>query len=170
MSTAAPIYSLMNDARARAESAAWAQFSSPRDRSEFCASWLAILCAQLEDVFGAVVLLSAEGGGFAPAAVWPDASRNMQYLGPVAERTLRERRGVVAGPQSDQLPVGDEPAYVGYPIDVGGQLHGAIVLHLPPGNEAALQRATRLVHWASAWLIDQFRTQLWPPSNAKICA
>lgn len=162
MSSAAPIYSLMNEARARAESAAWAQFSSPRDRAEFCASWLTILCAQLEQVFGAVVLLNAEeGSGYTPAAVWPDASRNMQYLAPVAERTLKERRGVVAGPQqADKLPASDEPAYVGYPIEVGGQLHGAIVLHLPPGNEAALQRATRLLHWASAWLIDQFRTQL----------
>ena len=99
-------------------------------------------------------------GGYGAAAVWPDARRDMQYLGPVAQRTLKERRGLVGGPNDpagEAAPARDEPAHVGYPIEVGGRLHGAVVLDLPRGGERDLQRAMRLLHWASAWLVDQFR-------------
>ena len=96
MSSAAPIFLATAEAHACAESAAWAQFSAARDSSEFHASWLGILCAQLQHVDGAMlVLASAEGDGYGAAAVWPDATRDMRYLAPVAERTLKERRGLV---------------------------------------------------------------------------
>ncbi len=160
MVSTAPVYSLANEARARAESAAWAQFSSPRDHAEFCASWLAIVCTQIERVNGALLVLGPdEKGGYAAAAVWPDASRNMQYLGSAAERTLHERRGIVVDADGAPVTRHDAPARVGYPIEVAGSLHGAVVLDLLPSPERDLQRALRLLHWASAWLVDQFRQQ-----------
>lgn len=160
MVSTAPIYSLANEARARAESAAWDQFSSPKDSAEFFASWLAILCAQIGRVNGALLVLGPDqGGGYGAAAVWPDPSRNMQYLGSAAERALKERRGIVIGADGAPITRYDLHAHVGYPIEVTGSLHGAVVLDLLPCPEHDLQRALRLLHWASAWLVDQFRQQ-----------
>jgi hypothetical protein len=159
VSSPAPVFSLQGESRSRAESAAWAQFSSARDQAEFCQAWLAILCAQLARVGGALLVLGSEAeGGFSAAAVWPDVSRDMQYLGPVAERALKERRGLVAS-ASGGTPAAGERAFVGYPVEVAGSLHGAVVLDLPGGPDADLQRALRLLHWASAWLVDRIRQQ-----------
>jgi len=159
MAGPAPIYSLATDDHARAEAAAWARFSSARDAAEFCASWLAILCAQVGRVNGALLLLGPErDGAFRAAASWPDATRNMQYLAPAAEKALNERRGVLM-PRDAAAPPAREPgALVGYPIEVSGTLRGAVALDLS-GGEHALQQALRLVYWASAWLVDQFRQQ-----------
>src|SRR5256886_3552043 len=151
MAGPAPIYSLATDDHARAEATAWARFSSARDATEFCASWLAILCAQVGRANGALLLLGPErDGAFRAAATWPDATRNMQYLAPAAEKALNERRGVLVPREAG--------AYVGYPIEVSGTLRGAVALDLV-GGEHALQQALRQVYWASAWLVDQFRQQ-----------
>ena len=154
---AAPIYSLTEEI-AHAESTAWARFSAAKDTPEFCGSWLAILCLQIGRVGGALLLLGPDAeGAYVPAAVWPQASRDLQYLSVAAERTLNERRGIVVAANGDDAPARDQRAFVGYPIEVSGALHGAVVLDIAPGPELALQRALRLLHWASAWLVDQFR-------------
>lgn len=160
MASAASVYSLVQEDRTRAESAAWAQFASPGSANEFNTSWLGILCAQVEHVRGALLLLRADGdGGFVAAAVWPDASRSMHYLAPTAEKTLRERVGVVVASDGTAVAGPGQPAHVGHPIEVGGVLYGAVVLHLASASEAELQRALRLVHWGTAWLVDHFRQQ-----------
>ena len=158
MGNTASIVSISSLDRTRAETAAWSRFSAPRDGTEFCSGWLAILCTQIDGVTGAMVLLgSAADGDFAPAAMWPDSSHDLQYLAPAAERTLNERRGLViaAGGASRVTP--DQAALVGYPIEVAGELHGAVVLDIAPSPDRDLQRALRLLHWASAWLVDRFR-------------
>jgi len=161
MASTAPIYSLAGEARTRAESAAWARFSAAKDAQEFCASWLAILCSQVERASAALLLLGPDHqGAYAAAAVWPDSARSMQYLAPVGEKVLKQRRGLVVAPDGASAPTRDQPAYVGYPIEVSGTLYGAVVLDLLPGPEPELQRALRLVHWASAWLVDQFRQRV----------
>lgn len=157
MAGTAPIYSLTDD-HGRAEAAAWARFSSARNAAEFCASWLAIVCSQIDRVGGALLLLGPDPqGAYTAAAVWPDPARDMKYLSPAAERALKDRRGIVLGPDGASAPTRDQSTFVGYPIEVSGVLHGAVVLDLAPGPEQALQRALRLLHWASAWLVDQFR-------------
>lgn len=157
MSTA-PIYAIADTDRSRAESAAWAGFSSPRDNGEFYRSWLAILCTQIDHVNGALLILGTEQeGAYATAAVWPDASRDMQYLGMAAERALKERRGIVLAADGVSAPAHDQPAHVGYPIEVSGRLYGAVVLDIASSPDLALQRALRLTHWASAWMVDQYR-------------
>ena len=149
MAGPAPIYSLATDGRA--EAAAWARFSSARDAAEFCASWLAILCAQVGRANSALLLVGPESdGAYRPAAAWPDATRNLQHLVPAAEKALNERRGVLVPREAGAL--------VGYPIEVSGTLRAAVALDLS-GGEQALQQALRLVYWASAWLVDQFRQQ-----------
>lgn len=157
MAGPAPIYSLSDDVT-RAESAAWAGFAAAHDRTEFYGNWLAILCLQIERVGAGVLLLGPDkAGAYVPVAVWPHAGRDIQYLASTAERTLKDRRGVVVSADGAPAPSPDQRAYVGYPIEVGGVLHGTVVLDLSPGPEQALQRGLRLMHWASAWLVDQFR-------------
>lgn len=155
----APIYSFADGAHARAESAAWARFAAPAGSTDSCAGWLAILCDQVERVDAAVLLFgSGEENTYAPAAVWPDASKNVLHLGPAAQAALKERRGVVmAAPDGGAGPA---LTLVGYPVEVDGQLRGAVVLALLPRPATDVQHALRLVHWGSAWLIDQFRQQL----------
>jgi RND family efflux transporter MFP subunit len=176
MAGTAPIYSYADEDRKRAESA-WASFATPKDSREFCVSWLAILCEQINHVSGALLVLGPDPeGGYSAAAVWPDDSRDMQYLGPAAEKALKERRGIVEQVFRERRKVveqvlherraisrapgqGMQSAHVGYPIEVEGVLRGAVILDLAPSPEQELQRALRLVHWASAWLVDQFRKQ-----------
>jgi hypothetical protein len=161
MTTASPIYSFADDAT-RAESIAWARFSAAKDSTEFCASWLAILCIQVERAGGGLLLLGPDkDGAYRPAAVWPHPGLDMQYLSPAAERALTERRGIV-------LPTEERGAFIGYPIEVSGTLHGVVVLDVGPGPEVALQRALRLLHWASAWLIDQFRKGVLEERDARL--
>jgi len=168
MIATAPIYSLTQEAT-HAEAAAWAGFSAAKDTTEFCRSWLAILCMQIEHVAGALLLLGPDAqGAYVPAAVWPHLARDMQYLSAAAERTLNERRGIVVAPDGTSAPTRDQRAYVGYPIEVSGVLHGAVVLDVAPGPELALQRALRLLHWASAWLVDQFRRRALEERDARL--
>lgn len=158
MAIPASIYSIAGEDRVRAESIAWARFSSARDRAEFHSSWLAVLCSQIERVGGALLILGPDAdGAYTPAAVWPDATRNLQYLTPAAERVLAERRGIVVGPDGTAAPTRDQVAHVGYPILIADVLYGVVVLDLAPGPEAGLQRALRLIHWASVWLVDEYR-------------
>lgn len=156
----APIYDIAGADSSRAESVAWAEFSAPRDAEQFYSSWLSILCAQIHHVNGALLLLGSEDDGtYAAAAVWPDATHNLQSLGPTAERALKERRGIVVAPDGISPPVRDQAAHVGYPIEVLGRLHGAVVLDVAPSQDRELQWALRLVHWASAWMVDQIQQQ-----------
>ena len=158
MATVASVVALATEDPVRAETSAWARFSTARDETEFCSAWLAIVCSQIERVNAGLLLLRPEtDGSFAPTAMWPDASRDLKHLGGAAERALGERRGVVTGPDNASLPDRDQPAHIGYPIEVSGELKGVVVLELAPGPEAALQRALRLLHWGSVWLVDRFR-------------
>src|SRR6188472_3905267 len=109
----APIYSVADDAT-RAESVAWAKFSAAKDSAEFCASWLAILCMQIERVGGGLLLLGPDAkGAYTPAAVWPHPGIDMQHLSPAAERALTERRGIVISSQGGSTPSFDQRAFVG---------------------------------------------------------
>ncbi len=94
--------------------------------AEFCVGWLSIQCLQIERVTGGLLLLGPDqDGAFTPAAVWPDASRDLRHLSSAAERTLSERRGIIVAADGTSLPTRDKPAHIGYPIEVSGVLHGA---------------------------------------------
>ena len=169
MASTASIFAVATEEAARAESLAWSRFSAARGQPEFCVSWLSVLCLQIERVTGGLLLLGPDAeGAFTPAAIWPDASRDLRHLGTAAERTLTERRGVVAGADGTSHPVREQPAQIGYPIEVAGVLHGAVVLELASGSDLALQRATRMLHWGSAWLVDRFRQQTQADQDARV--
>lgn len=162
MQNTASIHALYQEDRSRAESAAWAQFSAPASAGEFSASWLSILCAQIEPAKGALLLLRSndEGdGSYVAAAVWPDPGRPMHYLAPAAEKTLRDKTGVVVSADGASPPTRDQAVHIGYPIEVEGVLYGAVVVHVSGGTAPELQKTLRLMHWGTAWLVDHFRQQ-----------
>ncbi len=161
MQNTAPVYSLADEQRARAESAAWARFAAPADATELYAAWLALAAQQLERARAALLLTrEGEAVAFSVAAAWPDPRRDLQYLGPVAQQVLERGEGLVLGPDGQPDPASDGVAHVGYPLIVAGQMHGAVVFDIGPGPLADLQHALRRIHWGSAWLIDHFRATM----------
>src|SRR5262245_22729608 len=141
------------------DSVYWAEFGAAQSQEQFLSSWLAILCTQIDGVTGALLLVvSEQANTFTPGAVWPDPRRDMAYLGSVAQQALSERRGVVTPHLPQSGTIGG--AYVAYPVEVSGELKGAVVLDTTPRPQHELQHALRLVHWAIAWLVDLFRQQL----------
>jgi RND family efflux transporter MFP subunit len=169
MEQSARVYSLASELRTRAESAAWTSFSAPADASEMHAAWLALLAGRIDRACTAL-LLTREAGktAFGVAAAWPDPQRDLQYLGAVARRVLERREGVVAAAGGEQPARADEAAHVGYPIELGGELHAAVVFDIGPGPLVDLQSALRQIHWASAWLIDHVRQRLLAESQAAL--
>ena len=171
MHSAAPVYSIADEQRARAESAAWARFAgtaTSASDAEFQLSWLTLLAVQVGRARAALLLLGEEESGpFAVAAVWPDPQRDLQYLGPVAQQVLSERQGVVAGPAPGD-PTAVAPAYVGYPLEVSGRLHGAVVFDIGAVPQAELQAALRQIHWGSAWLVDHLRQRTLAATKAEL--
>jgi multidrug resistance efflux pump len=160
MQGSAPVYSLADEAHARAEAAAWSRFTTPADADEFCASWLALLCARIERCRAALLLVGEEEHGpYRVGAVWPDRRRDLQHLGPAGQRALTERAGVVIAAAAG-APASDALSQVAYPVEVSGRLWGAVVIELGPSAEAELQRALRSIHWGIAWLVDHFRQRL----------
>ncbi|HET9823427.1 MAG TPA: HlyD family efflux transporter periplasmic adaptor subunit [Burkholderiaceae bacterium] len=165
MPVSAPIYSLAEEHRSHAEAAAWSRFVAAASDEEFCASWLNLLAARVARARAALLLVADDKGqAFGVTAAWPDPRRDLQYLGPVAQRALTERCGVVTAPGGGE-PGSDGAAHVGYPVEVGGQLCAAVVFDIGAdaavaAGQADLQAALRQIHWASAWLIDHFRQRL----------
>lgn len=156
----ASVHALADDQRQRADAAAWGRFTVADSADELFATWLALVATRVERTRGAL-LLTRDGaaGSYAVAAGWPDARRDMRYLGAVAQRVLESREGVVAAADGEGPATAEAAAHVGYPIEVAGELHGAVVLDIGPGPLSALQEALRQLHWASAWLVDHFRQQ-----------
>jgi multidrug resistance efflux pump len=153
----APVYSLFEEQRSRAEAAAWSHFVAAADGAEFFAAWLALLAARVEHTRAALLLTGEdEGGPFGVGAAWPDRQRDLRYLGSVAERSLGERSAIVVAPDGTEAAA-DGAAHIAYPVEVGARLVGAVVLDVGAGTD--LQGALRQIHWASAWLVDHFRQQ-----------
>jgi biotin carboxyl carrier protein len=155
--SAAPVYSLADEQRTRSEAAVWARFvAADDDRDAFCSSWLALLAARIERARAALLLVADEdGASLRVGAAWPDVQRDLQYLGPAAQRALVERSGVVIAPGGG-APQADGAAHVAYPVVIDGHIVAAVVLDVGGGPGGSLQSVLRQVHWASAWLLDHF--------------
>ena len=75
---------------------------------------------------------------------------------------------MVTAPGGEQPPAADGLAHVGYPIEVAGELCGAVVFDLGPGPLADLQTALRDIHWGAAWLMDHFGQRALASRDAEI--
>jgi RND family efflux transporter MFP subunit len=135
----------------------WRQFVEAATPKAFCQSWLPLQCRMLEGVRCAMVLMGpADRGPFTPVAVWPDAKMNMSHLAGAAERSLKERRGLLLENGSDPDSASGEPSperfQIAYPIEIEGRIHGAVVMGVDESDKNAVQRIMRKLHWGAAWL------------------
>lgn len=129
----------------------WRALASPRSDTEFCQAWLALLCRQLPGVkAGAVLYQSAEANTFVPVAVWPEVTRDLSFLGKVAERAISEARGVVHRPDNSA----ESLVHIAYPIDVSQRVIGSVVLEVVSRTDAEHRALLRQLHWSIAWLRD----------------
>ncbi len=144
----------------------WRVFANPHSKEEFCQAWLAVLCRQLGGVHAGLVLLgSAESNSYLPAALWPDVQRDLSYLAATAERALTERRGVTHRPVVSAAS--STGVQISYPIEISGELKGAVVLDVTPRGEAELRALLRQLHWGMAWLYDLFQRDSSTQEQAK---
>src|SRR5262245_4950807 len=95
---------------------AWRQFGAARTPEEFCRHWLAVQCHAIAEVHEALVVLQKPGGEtFVPLAFWPEARPARSSLAEVAERALREGRGLVqpreSAPGAPPASLPDQPDY-----------------------------------------------------------
>lgn len=133
----------------------WTQFTGSENLSGFASAWLALLCSSIDGASAALLLMGKpDQGPYAPVAVWPDPSRNLQHLVPAAEQALAGRRGVLvqgARPDDDALPA----HHIAYPHEVSGKIHGVTVVEIPDRPEhpeTVLQGTMRQIHWAASWI------------------
>jgi multidrug resistance efflux pump len=138
-----------------AEQTLWSQFAGAGSPAAFCESWLSLQASMLEGIHSGLVLLgNPDTGPFSPMAVWPSATVSVNHLTAIAERALRERRGLVVNGVSLQDTPGSDPdgLQIAYPLEVSGKIHGAIVLELAERPAQQIQAAMRTLHWGAAWL------------------
>lgn len=135
-----------SDYSANAHSATWGAFASARTATDLCRSWLSLQCLQVVDVRAGLLLLEQGSGTFVPAAVWPSEKFDVTYLAPGAQQCLSERRGMVLRKQAGALVI------VAYPVEVDGQVQGAVVLDVAERSDDALQAVVRQLHWGIGWI------------------
>jgi RND family efflux transporter MFP subunit len=134
--------------------ALWRQFGRASSEKEFCASWLALQCRTITGVAAGVVLLGApeEERPYVLAASWPEGPGDFKHLAEVAERALKERRGLALRRQSDGTDTPRSRYDIAYPVHVSGRVYGVVVLDIDSRPEDALREAMRQLQWGSAWM------------------
>lgn len=128
----------------------WGAFAAAQTAADFCSSWLSLQCLQVADVHAALLLLEQGGGTFVPAAVWPSEQTDVSYLAPAAQQCLSERQGKLLRGQTGALVI------VAYPVELDGQLQGAVVLDVAERADEALQAVLRQLHWGIGWIETLF--------------
>jgi multidrug resistance efflux pump len=137
------------------DQALWRQLAEAGSTEEFCQSWLVL---QVRLVGGAhrglVALGPAEKGPFVPVAVWPPGLQELDHLAKAAERSLKERKGVVL---RDEVEASSQSAealllQVAYPVRAAGKLYGVAALEMAPRPPEELQPVMRQLQWGVAWL------------------
>ncbi|MFC5301384.1 HlyD family efflux transporter periplasmic adaptor subunit [Azospira restricta] len=127
----------------------WEAFVTAKTAEEKCRAWLDLICGRVPDATAAAVLVeSVEAKTFVPVAVWPNVSPDLGRLGPVVERALRERSGVVQ-PGGE----GGDVLHIAYPLMLGNRVDGVVVIE-SACNDEDVELILREIHWGSAWLAN----------------
>ena len=131
----------------------WTAFAEAATVEVFCRNWLALQCRMIEGARAGVVLLGpADRGPFSPVAIWPEGLQHLTQLTHTAERTLRERRGGVLPSEPMDGGILNGRYEIGYPVEVRGALHGAVVLEVTTHSDVEPQGMMERLRWGVAWL------------------
>lgn len=137
------------------EAVLWQQFVSAATPRAFCQNWISLQCGMIEGIRCAMLLLGpADRGPFTPMSVWPDSATDVTRLAGIAERALKERRGLLqaSGDRPDSGNSPRETHQIAYPIEVGGKLHGVVTCGVDEEDSGKIQKIMRQLHWGAAWL------------------
>ncbi|MEK8049723.1 HlyD family efflux transporter periplasmic adaptor subunit [Ideonella sp. DXS22W] len=149
---------LAEGAAATSLSERWAAFTQAESIGAFAQSWLALVSEQVGRTRRAMVLLRGADGSFAPVAFWPAADTDMTDLAEPARRCLAARAA-----QAEALvppagaPAGPPGLVLAYPVDLRGELRGAVVMDVAGRPEAQVQQAFRALTWGMGWLDAMLR-------------
>lgn len=148
---------MVDDSSGRPSEGAWTGLGLSASQDEFLTGWLATLCSQVEGVNAGLLLISSEQANtYVPGAGWSADDRDLSYLGPVAEQALTDRKGVVQARAAKPGSLAEPGVCVAYPIDMKGELKGAVVLDVTPRAEPQMRQIFRTIHWGNAWLVNLF--------------
>lgn len=132
----------------------WHRFAEAKTPKLFCQSWLPLQCRMLKGVKSAMVLLgNPDQGPYSPVAVWPDAKLSMNHLVGIAEKSIRQRQGLLLDSDASSAP-GKGLGFtcqVAYPIEVFEKIHGVVVLEVESHARQEVQGLMRQLHWGAAW-------------------
>lgn len=133
--------------RAAAEEDAWTRFAQAQDAEAFCQAWLAVTCLKAGATDGILVLAQPGGGGYVPAAVWPDAKRDRAKLGEAIEKAIQQGALIA-------VPAGETGArsHVAQPIQADGAVLGAVAVDVEARGERELKALARDLAWGAGWL------------------
>lgn len=139
----------------------WEGVSSASTVEAFAAPYLELQCRMLRGAqHGLLVLGTPERGPFELAAVWPEVEAPPAALMDGAEQAIARRKGLIAGEASLEPPAGDPPrgaSVVAHPIELGGKLHGAIVVQVDAQPEPQLRELLLQLRWGTGWLASLVR-------------
>ncbi len=126
------------------DQALWNRFATADSVEGFLASWLALMCRNMQAVQSAVVVLGdPDTGPFTPVAHWPDERSVGSRLMSVAEQGLGKRQPVMAPAEAGQD--------IALPLLVDDQLYGVVALTV--GKEGtAPGEAIRHLRWGAGWI------------------
>jgi RND family efflux transporter MFP subunit len=146
------VFSAVAEARSESASSAWAEFTSAPSDQALCAAWLRLQCEMVPGTRAALLLLRSDSdGAYVPAAVWPDASHDVSYLGEAAQQALQKGRGLVVG-LAEQSNVAPGRLHVACPLELDSELPGVVVLDLASRSEVEVQRVLRQLLWGLGWM------------------
>jgi len=138
--------------------ALWSRFTTATSAKDYVDAWLGLLCQDIDQVSGAIVLLgNPDAGPYTPAGLWPDAHHDLACLADVADKALRERKAMVVPVPGEHGRAG--AIHIAYPVLVSGALYGVAALDLAEREPEHIQRIVRRLHWGIAWLEVLVRRQ-----------
>ena len=157
-------------ARRQASEQAWKQFAEAQDPEAFCSSWLVIQCHAIGGVSDGVVVLQKPGTeAFAPVAYFPENPRDRLHLSEVAERALKEGRGVVQPRETPDDKDARGPRYqLACPVRLDGEVRGVIGVEIDWRPELQVQAAIRDLQWGSGWLEVVLRRHADPAETVRL--
>lgn len=134
----------------------WEALSFADTPQRLCRAWIGLIANQFDAIeTGLVLLKNPRDGAYVPAAFWPNPFTDVSYLAPAAQQALAGRHGVEIPPacRSDGP---DGHALIAIPIEVGEELHGAVVLGVATDAAMEMRLVRERLLWGSAWLSQFF--------------
>lgn len=128
------------------DQALWTELGQAKTEDDYARFWLALQCRMIGSVVRAVVLFGPpDTGPFNPVATWPEEGGDQADLMGVADRALKERRGV-------GFALSNRRYHAAYPFIFGERLHGVIGMELGGEPDLDLRTVMRQLQWGAAWI------------------